>query len=89
MVHSGEVGFSMEITSYSPVASVIAIYCLMTIGINIFVCYYIYRKRSLRTSCTALIVANLAAVDVRNLEAGTSHLVRELGKAGKSQGTFI
>lgn len=27
--------------------------------------------------------------DVRNLEAGTSHLVRELGKAGKSQGTFI
>lgn len=64
MAHNGEIGFSMEITSYSPVASVIAIYCLMTIGINIFVCYYIYRKRSLRTSCTALIVANLAAVDV-------------------------
>lgn len=42
----------------------IALYCLMTIGINIFVCCYIYRKRSLRTSCTALIVANLAAVDV-------------------------
>lgn len=26
--------------------------------------------------------------EVGNLEAGTSHLVRELGKAGKSQGTF-
>jgi len=26
--------------------------------------------------------------EVRNLEAGTSHLIRELGKAGKSQGTF-
>lgn len=64
MGYSGEIGFSMEITSYSPVASVIAVYCLMTIGINIFVCYYIYRKRCLRTSCTALIVANLAAVDV-------------------------
>lgn len=25
---------------------------------------------------------------VQNLEAGTSHLIRELGKAGKSQGTF-
>ena len=36
----------------------------MTTAINIGVCYYIYRKRSLRTSCTALIVANLAAVDV-------------------------
>lgn len=61
---SGEAKISLEITSYSPVASVIALYCLMTIGINIFVCYFIYRKRSLRTSCTALIVANLAAVDV-------------------------
>ena len=64
MADSGETKLSLEITSYSPVASVIALYCLMTIGINIFVCYYIYRKRSLRTSCTALIVANLAAVDV-------------------------
>lgn len=65
MAESGaEANISLEITSYSPVASLIALYCLMTIGINIFVCYYIYRKRSLRTSCTALIVANLAAVDV-------------------------
>mgnify|MGYP000028911224 CR=1 FL=1 len=64
MVEIGETRISLEITSYSPVASLIAVYCLMTIGMNIFVCYYIYRKRSLRTSCTALIVANLAAVDV-------------------------
>lgn len=64
MAETSEIKFSLEITSYSPVASVIALYCLMTIGVNIVVCYYIYRKRSLRTSCTALIVANLAAVDV-------------------------
>jgi len=64
MAESGEAKISLEITSYSPVASVIALYCLMTIGINLFVCYYIYRKRSLRSSCTALIVANLAAIDV-------------------------
>lgn len=64
MAETSETKISLEITSYSPVASLIALYCLMTIGINIFVCYCIYRKRSLRTSCTALIVANLAAVDV-------------------------
>ena len=55
---------NMEITSSSPVASVIAVFCMLTIITNLSVCYYIYRKRSLRSSCTALIVANLAAVDV-------------------------
>lgn len=27
--------------------------------------------------------------EARNFEAGTSHLIRELGKGGKSQGTFF
>ena len=54
----------MEIVSPSPLAAVVAMFCMLTILINLSVCYYIYCKRSLRSCCTSLIVANLAAVDV-------------------------
>lgn len=59
-----EENITMEITSSSPLATVIAVFCFMTIGINFVVCYQIYRRRSLRSSCTGLIVANLAVVDI-------------------------
>lgn len=59
-----EESITMEITSSSPLASVIAVFCFLTIGINFVVCYQIYRRRSLRSSCTGLIVANLAVVDI-------------------------
>ncbi|KXJ19458.1 melanopsin [Exaiptasia diaphana] len=55
---------TVEISSSSPLATVISLFCVMTIGINLVVCYQIYRRRSLRSSCTALIVANLAVVDM-------------------------
>ncbi|EDO40797.1 predicted protein [Nematostella vectensis] len=61
---SKELKFNMEITSSSPLASVVAGFCVVTILMNCVVCYQIYRRRSLRSSCTALIVANLAVVDI-------------------------
>ena len=45
-------------------ASCIAWLCLLTMLVNIWVCCKIYSKRSLRSSCTALIVANVALVDI-------------------------
>ncbi|XP_031569862.1 melanopsin-A-like [Actinia tenebrosa] len=59
-----EENITMAITSSSPLATVVAVFCFMTIGINFVVCYQIYRRRSLRSSCTGLIVANLAVVDI-------------------------
>ncbi|KAK3699876.1 hypothetical protein QZH41_005309 [Actinostola sp. cb2023] len=61
---SNDEKITMEITSSSPLATIIAAFCVMTIGVNFVVCYQIYRRRSLRSSCTALIVANLAVVDI-------------------------
>lgn len=55
---------TVEVTSSSLVASLVAGFCLFTIVINLLVCYEVYRKRSLRSSSTALIVGNLAFVDV-------------------------
>lgn len=54
----------VEVTSSSLLGSLVAGFCLFTIAINILVCYEIYRKRSFRSSSTALIVGNLAFVDV-------------------------
>ncbi|XP_028405220.1 trace amine-associated receptor 7f-like [Dendronephthya gigantea] len=54
----------IEIVSQSMTASCIAFLCLLTMLVNIWVCYRIYSKRSLRSSCTALIVANIALVDI-------------------------
>ena len=54
----------IEIFSPSITASCIALLCLLTMFLNIWVCYRIYSKRSLRSSCTALIVANVALVDI-------------------------
>ena len=54
----------IEIISQSMTASCIAFLCLLTMLVNIWVCYKIYSKRSLRSSCTALIVANVALVDI-------------------------
>lgn len=61
---STEEKISVEISSSSPLATIILVFCVMTIGINMVVCYQIYRRRSLRSSCSALIVANLAVVDM-------------------------
>lgn len=61
---SAEEKISVEISSSSPLATVISVFCFVTIGVNLFVCYQIYRRRSLRSSCSALIVANLAVVDM-------------------------
>ncbi len=54
----------IEIISQSMTASCIAFLCLLTMLVNIWVCCKIYSKRSLRSSCTALIVANVALVDI-------------------------
>lgn len=45
-------------------ASLIAMLCLLTVLVNTWVCHRIYSKRSLRSSGTALIVANVALVDI-------------------------
>lgn len=50
--------------SAKQVASAIVTLCIMTILTNIGVCYTIYKKRSLRNSSTAIIIGNLACVDV-------------------------
>ena len=54
----------IEIISQSMTASCIAMLCLLTMLVNIWACYKIYSKRSLRSSCTALIVGNVALVDI-------------------------
>eukprot|EP00795_Rhopilema_esculentum_P000435 gene435-10106_t len=42
----------------------ITAFCFVTIVLNLFVCYKIYRRRASRASSTAIIVANLACVDI-------------------------
>lgn len=64
MAESAEYNRIVEVTSSSPVATLVAGFCLFTIAVNLSVCYEVYRKRSLRSSSTALIVGNLAFVDV-------------------------
>lgn len=54
----------LEIIASSLTASCIASLCFFTLFINLWVCFKIYKKRSLRSSCTALIVANVALVDI-------------------------
>lgn len=54
----------LEIISSSLTASCIVSFCFLTLFINLWVCFRIYKKRSLRSSCTALIVANVALVDI-------------------------
>ena len=54
----------IEIISHSMTASCIAFFCLLTMLVNIWVCCKIYSRRNLRSSCTALIVANVALVDI-------------------------
>lgn len=54
----------IEIISQSMTASCIAMFCLLTMLVNIWVCYKIYSKRRFRSSCTALLVANVALVDI-------------------------
>lgn len=54
----------LEIVSSSVTGSVVASLSFFTLFINVWVCWRIYRKRSLRCSCIALIVANVALVDI-------------------------
>ena len=54
----------LEIIASSLTASCIAALCFFTLFINLWVCFRIYKKRSFRSSCTALIVANVALVDI-------------------------
>ena len=54
----------IEVISHSMTASCIALLCLLAMFVNMWACYRIYSKRSLRSSCTALIVANVALVDI-------------------------
>ena len=54
----------LEIFHSSIACSCIVSLCFFTLFINIWVCFRIYQKRSLRSSCIALVVANVALVDV-------------------------
>ena len=47
-----------------PIASVITAVSLITVGLNLSAIWCIYNKRNLRSSSTAIIVANLACVDI-------------------------
>ena len=48
----------------SLVGSCISAFCIISILLNLVVCYKIYRRRASRSSSTAIIVANLACVDI-------------------------
>lgn len=54
----------LMMTGGSAVGSCISAFCIVSILLNLWVCYKIYRRRGSRSSSTAIIVANLACVDV-------------------------
>lgn len=54
----------IEIVFHSKTMSLIALACIFTMIVNTWICYIIYSRRHLRSSCTALIVANVAIVDI-------------------------
>ena len=51
-------------TAGSLVGSSISAFCIISVLLNLYVCYKIYRRRGSRSSSTAIIVANLACVDI-------------------------
>ena len=51
-------------TAGSLVGSCISAFCIISVLLNLYVCYKIYRRRGSRSSSTAIIVANLACVDI-------------------------
>lgn len=51
-------------TAGSTVGCCISTFCVISIVVNLWVCYKIYRRRASRSSSTAIIVANLACVDI-------------------------
>ena len=54
----------LPMTAATTVGSGITAFCIVTVLLNLCVCYNIYRRRGSRTSTTAIIVANLACVDI-------------------------
>jgi len=48
----------------SLVGSGVSLFCVLSVLLNLYVCYKIYRRRGSRSSSTAIIVANLACVDI-------------------------
>ena len=51
-------------TAGSLVGSGVSLFCVLSVLLNLYVCYKIYRRRGSRSSSTAIIVANLACVDI-------------------------
>ncbi len=59
-----ETGIHLPLKTASTVSSCITAYSLLTVLLNFYVCYKIYRKRGIRSTSTEIIVANLACVDI-------------------------
>lgn len=56
------VEFPLQATT--TVGSCITAFCILTVLLNLSVCYCIYKKRGTRSSSTEIIVANLACIDI-------------------------